>query len=110
MDHQILLESIIFFNFLFFLLWSIFYTYQPWFLESTDFIEPTGKSRQETKRDSSDKYLSDPGRSTVFLSALITSLVSAILFYIILRFWDKRNQIKCKKGAKSLKECELVKK
>ena len=108
MDNQILLECVIFFNFLFFLLWSIFYTYQPWFLKDTDFIGPGDDNRSATGKDASDKYLSDPGRSTIFLAALITSIIATILLYIILRIWDKRAQIKCKKGAKTLKECELM--
>jgi hypothetical protein len=108
MDNQILLECVIFFNFLFFLLWSIFYTYQPWFLTGTDFIGPGDADRSGTDKNASDKYLSDPGRSTIFLAALITSIVTTIILYITLRIWDKRKQIKCKKGAKTLKECELM--
>lgn len=109
MDNQILLECAIFFNFLFFLLWSIFYTYQPWFLTNTDFIGPGDSDRNATDRNASDKYLSDPGRSTIFLASLITAIVATIILYIILKYWDKRAQIKCKKGAKTLKECELTK-
>jgi membrane protein DedA with SNARE-associated domain len=108
MDDHILLECIVFFNFLFFLLWSIFYTYQPWFLKDNDFIGPGDNNRSQTTKDASDKYLSDPGRSTVFLASLITSIVATIILYIILRYFHKRKQIKCKKGAKDLKECELI--
>lgn len=108
MDDHILLECVIFFNFLFFLLWSIFYTYQPWFLKNQDFIAPGDGDRNTSSKDRSDKYLSDPGRSTIFLTALITSIVATIVLYIILRYVQTRKQIKCKKGAKDLKECELV--
>ena len=108
MDDHILLECIVFFNFLFFLLWSIFYTYQPWFLKNTDFIAPGDTNRSSSTKDASDKYLSDPGRSTIFLAALITSIVATILLYLALRFYFSRKQIKCKKGAKTMKECQLI--
>lgn len=108
MDDQILLECVIFFNFLFFLLWSIFYTYQPWFLGNDDFIAPGDNTRNDSDKYKSDKYLSDPGRSTIFLAALVTSIVASILLYIILIYFSRRKQIKCKKGAKDLKECELI--
>ena len=82
------------------MLWSIFYTYQPWFLKNVDFIGPGDDNRSQTGKDASDKYLSDPGRSTVFLATII--------LYAILRFWHTRKQIKCKKGAKNLKDCQLI--
>jgi len=108
MDDHILLECVIFFNFLFFLLWVIFYTYQPWFLKSQDYIGPGKNSRSETDINQSDKYLSDPGRSTIFLAAILTAGVSAIVLYLILRYMMTRKQIRCKKGAKTLKECKLI--
>lgn len=108
MDDQILLECVIFFNFMFFLLWAIFYTYQPWFLKGTDFIAPGDTNREESGTDKSDKYLSDPGRSTIFLASLITSIVLTILLYIVLRYFASRKQIQCKKGAKTLEECKLI--
>ena len=108
MDDHILFECIIFFNFIFFLLWSVFYTYQPSFLKDCDFIAPGDTNRNQSSKDASDKYLSDPGRSTIFLASLISSIVATIILYIILRYIHKRKQIKCKKGAKDLKECELI--
>lgn len=108
MDNHILLECIVFFNLIFFLLWSIFYTYQPWFLKNSDFIAPGDTNRESSTRDASDKYLSDPGRSTIFLAALITALVVSIFLYLSLRFYFSRKQIKCKKGAKNMKDCKLI--
>jgi len=108
MDDQILLECVIFFNFMFFLLWAIFYTYQPWFLKGSDFIAPGDTNRESSGKEKSDKYLSDPGRSTIFLASLITSIVAAIILYIILRYFASRKQIKCVKGAKTLEQCQIV--
>jgi sterol desaturase/sphingolipid hydroxylase (fatty acid hydroxylase superfamily) len=108
MDDHIILECVVFFNFLFFLLWVIFYTYQPWFLKGNDFIAPGDNNRDASGAEQSDKYLSDPGRSSVFLVSLITSIIAAFLFYLLLRYWFSRKQIKCKKGAKSMSGCKIV--
>jgi len=108
MDDHIILECVVFFNFLFFLLWVIFYTYQPWFLDGNDFIAPGDNNRNSSGSERSDKYLSDPGRSTIFLVSILTAIITAILLYFFLRYLTRRRQIKCKKGASTLKECELV--
>jgi membrane protein DedA with SNARE-associated domain len=89
------------FTFLFFLLWVTFYTYQPWFLKSTDFISPESTRREDTNKNSADKYLSDPGRNTIYLASLIPAVVASILLYFILYFMNREKFLIRKKGAKN---------
>ena len=111
MDIDLFWNSLTVFNFLFLFLWVIFYTYQPSFMKDEDFVAPgssvRGSSDNNTK-ERSDKYLSDPGRSLIFLSSLITSLVVVILGVIFVKYVITRKKIKCKKGAKNIKDCQII--
>ena len=108
MDGDRIFKCFVFFIFLFFLLWVIFYTYHPWFLTDEDFIAPLDSGRNSSGKERSDKYLSDPGRSKIFLASLITSIVSSILLYLFLGYFFNKKRIRCKKGGKSLADCDLV--
>lgn len=110
MDIGLYWKALIVFNFLFFLLWVIFYTYQPAFMKNTDFVRPGASTRgsdTDNTKSYSDKYLSDPGRSLIFLSSLISSIVFIILLVIIVKYFTNRRIIKCSKGAKTLAQCKI---
>lgn len=110
MDIDLFWKSITLFNFVFILLWVIFYTYQP-FTRDEDFVRPgtsvRGSSSDNTKQYS-DKYLSDSGRTLIFLYGLITSIVISLLYVVGTKYFVKRKMIKCSKGAKTAKECKLI--
>lgn len=112
MDLTLFWRSLTVFNFLFLLLWTIFYTYQPAFMKDTDFVRPganiRGSSDDNTKQYS-DKYLSDPGRSLIFLTSFLISLGIVMVGIVATKYFVTRETIRCKKGAKTLKECELIK-
>ena len=111
MDLVLFWRSISAFNFLFLILWTMFYTYQPNFMKDSDFVGPgstTRGSSDNNTKDKSDKYLSDAGRSLVFLSSLLISLSVIIVGVALNLYFTTRRTIKCKKGAKSIKECELT--
>lgn len=110
MDFGLYWKALIVFNFLFFFLWAIFYTYQPDFLNNNDFVVPGGTNRGgDGAKDKSDKYLSDPGRSVIFLSSLLSSLIFIILIVFIVKVFFKRKVVKCSKNAKNLGQCKFVK-
>ena len=112
MDLTLFWRSLTLFNFLFILLWTIFYTYQPAFMKDSDFVRPGANvrgSKDDKTKEYSDKYLSDPGRSLIFLASLLSSLGVVILGIIYVSYFVERNTIRCKKGAKTMKECELIK-
>lgn len=103
-------KALIVFNFLFFLLWVIFYTYQPAFMKNSDFVRPgenTRGSDTDKTKTYSDKYLSDPGRSLIFLASLLSALIFVILCVIAIKYFFNRKVIKCSKGAKTLAECKI---
>ena len=88
MDLDLFWKGLSLFNFLFIVLWTIFYT-QPSFMAHTDFVAPGSNvrgSEADNTKERSDKYLSDAGRSLVFLSSLITSLVLLILFVLGVKY------------------------
>lgn len=71
---------------MFFFFWVIFYTYQPEFLNDDDFVAPGESSRGsggDGTRDKSDKYLSDKGRTFIFLVSILIALGSSFLFYVV---------------------------
>jgi len=107
-DGEVLWKCFFVFNFLFFLLWVTFYTYQPWFLTNSDFIAPGDNNRDSSDKNRSDKYLSDPGRNYIYLASLITALVASILLYIFMVYFSKRRYIRCDEDATSLRDCELM--
>jgi ABC-type spermidine/putrescine transport system permease subunit I len=110
MEPGLFWKTLTFFNFLFFLLWVIFYTYQPAFMKDSDFVTPGASTRGgEGAKKKSDKYLSDPGRSFIFLSSLITSLVFVIISVILIKLFYRRRVIKCKKNAKGPGDCKFEK-
>jgi len=110
MDIDLFWKTITLFNFVFTLLWIIFYTYQP-FTRDEDFIRPgesvRGSSLDNTKQYS-DKYLSDTGRTLIFLYGFISATVIATLYVLCVKYFVKRKKIKCHKGANNPKECKLV--
>lgn len=99
MDNDILWKCLIIFNFFFFLLWAISYTYHPSYLRNGD-IEHSG---------SSNSYLRNSGRSLIFLSTLIASLLIVILVYILYTYYMERRVIECKRNAKKLSDCKFLK-
>ena len=108
MDFGLYWKALIVFNFLFFLLWVIFYTYQPDFMKDSDFVAPGESTRGgEGVKDRSDKYLSDPGRSLIFLASLLSSLIFIILVIFIINYFFKRKVVKCSKNAKNLGQCKF---
>ena len=112
MDLTLFWRSLSVFNFLFILLWTIFYTYQPAFMKDSDFVRPGANvrgSKDDKTKQYSDKYLSDPGRSLIFLASFLSSLGAVILGVIFIKYFVERKTIRCKKGAKSMKECEIIK-
>lgn len=77
--------------------WLLFYTYQPDFLKSDDFVLPGQNSRGGDK-NSSDKYLSDRGRSSSFLLALIIGLLLGYLYYVYDSYYYKDyDNLTCRK-------------
>mgnify|MGYP003121304767 CR=1 FL=1 len=110
MDIDLFWKTITLFNFVFALLWIIFYTYQP-FTRDEDFVRPgqsvRGSSADNTKQYS-DKYLSDSGRTLIFLYGLITAIIVSFLYVVGIKYFVTRKMIKCGKGAKNPKECKLV--
>ena len=110
MDHDIVWKCVSVFNLLFTVLWIVFYTFHPsqW-MNNDDFIAP-GQTNRGTNgaKDNRDSRYSVPGRSFIFLAAILTSLLSSILFYLYLRYLDSKPKIKCKKGAKDMKSCKLI--
>lgn len=110
MDIDLFWKTITLFNFVFALLWIIFYTYQP-FTRDEDFVRPgqpvRGSSADNTKQYS-DKYLSDSGRTLIFLYGLITAIIVSFLYVVGIKYLVTRKMIKCGKGAKNPKECKLI--
>lgn len=112
MDLTLFWRALSVFNFIFIITWTIFYTYQPAFMKNSDFIRPGANIRgsdSDNTKEYSDKYLSDPGRSMIFLTSFLVSLCTVILGVIYTKYFLSRETIRCKKGAKTLKECELIK-
>ena len=108
MEFGLYWKALIVFNFLFFLLWVIFYTYQPDFMKDSDFVTPGSSSRGgDGAKDKSDKYLSDPGRSLIFLASLLSSLIFIILVVFAVKYFFRRKVVKCSKNAKSLGQCKF---
>lgn len=111
MDHHIVWKCVIIFNFMFSILWIVFYTFHPTFiLEDDDFIAPGSQNRGGSgAKDNRDSRYSVPGRSMIFLISVLTALSCGIVFYLYLRYIDTKPLIKCPKGASSMKQCSLVK-
>lgn len=109
MEPGLFWKALTFFNFLFFLLWVIFYTYQPEFMKDSDFVTPGSSTRGTTgAKNKSDKYLSDPGRSLIFLSSLLSSLIFVILAVILIQYFYRRRVVKCSKDANGPGDCKFV--
>ena len=82
--------------------WLIFYTFQPDFLKSDDFVLPGNPSRGGD-RNNSDKYLSDRGRSSAFLLSLIIGLLLGFLYFLYDYYYYKDyNNLTCKKTKNKL--------
>ena len=110
MDHNIILKCVVLFNFLFPLLWIVFYTFHPTdIMDDEDFIGPGNQTRGgHGVKNNRDSNFSMPGRSLIFLVSLLISFVIVIFSYIYLRFYAYKPVIKCPKGSKNLKQCSLV--
>lgn len=108
MDFDLYWKALTVFNFLFFFLWVIFYTYQPDFMNDSDFVTPGSSTRgSDGAKARSDKYLSDPGRSLIFLASFLSSLITIILVVIFVKLFVKRRTIQCSLKAKKLGECKI---
>jgi len=108
MDYSLLWKTITVFNFFFSLIWICFYTYRAGFMNDGDFVAPSQAQRGTPgAKDNNDSILSMSGRSLIFLIAIISSIIIAMLFFIAFNYYIKPTY-KCKKG-KGLKECKLVK-
>lgn len=103
---EVLWKSFIVFITIFALLWIIFYTYQPEFLDDEDFVGPgnSGRGGDDVKNES-DKYLSDRGRAIIFLASIITGLCAGLLFFLVCHFYINRNE----RGKKGLRDLEMKK-
>lgn len=109
MDFNIIWKCLIIFNFLFTIIWVSFYTYRAPFMNDNDFMAPGENTRGfKDAKDNKDSSLSFPGRSLIFLIAIISAVVITIFFFIIYDNLVKPG-IRCKKGAKNLKDCKLIK-
>ena len=90
--HDLIWKTFVVFLLLFFFFWVIFYTYQPAFMSEDDFVNPTTSTRGtegDGTVDLSDKYLSDKGRTLIFLVSILIALGFSFLFYVIGSFYDK---------------------
>lgn len=109
MDYNLLWKSLTVFNFVFFLVWVCFFTYRAEFYRQEDFIDPdTGQRGANDPKSNPDSPLSFTGRSMTFLISIISALVFSIFFFYLYTYLVKPT-FKCKKGAKNLKECNLIK-
>jgi hypothetical protein len=110
MDGLIVWKCLIIFNFVFFLVWVLFYTYHlKFFFTDNDFVAPGETNRGISgAKNNGDSTFSVPGRSFVFLASIVFSMIIVIAVYLIMRYYDKNPRIKCKKGAKTMKECQLI--
>ena len=112
MDTLIIWKSLIIFLLTYSTFWIIFYTFQPDFLTDEDFVAPGATSRGSSAdgtADRSDKYLSDRGRTTLFLYSLIPAFVSSFLYIFLSLYLFRPTEVVCDKGAKSLAECKIMK-
>mgnify|MGYP003124657121 CR=1 FL=1 len=109
MDYTLVWKTLTVFNFAFFLVWVSFYTYRADFFKDEDFIDKDkGVRGSGNPKSDPDSPLSHSGRTLIFLISLIFSLVISIFFfYIFIKYY--KPTFKCKKGAKNLKDCKLIK-
>ena len=104
MDNLIIWKTTILFLAVYFAFWIIFYTFQPGFLSDEDKAINGNRGY-----DGSDGYLSDRGRTTVFLYSLIPAF-SAVFLYLIYSYYFVRTvKIKCNKNSKNLGQCKISK-
>lgn len=106
MENDLIWKALTIFNILFFFLWVIFFTYQPHFMGNDSFVAP-GNSNRGSDPNRSDNFLSDHGRSLIFLSSLLSSLVFIIFVFGIFTLFFRRKIIKCPKGAKTPGDCKF---
>jgi len=104
MDNLIIWKTLILFFTVYFSFWIIFYTFQPGFLSDEDKAINGNRGH-----NGSDGYLSDRGRTTVFLYSLIPAF-SAVFLYIVYSYYFVRTvKIKCNKNSKNLGQCKISK-
>jgi len=111
MDTQLFWRALTGFNFLFLLFWVISYTYQPAYMKHSDFVRPGANVRgsvDDNTKGYSDKYLSDPGRSLIFLSSFIAASVVTIVVVAYTLYFVKRKTIRCSPTAKNAGQCDLI--
>ena len=104
MDNLIIWKTVILFFTFYFAFWIIFYTFQPDFL--TDEDKAINGSRGQS---GSDAYLSDRGRTTVFLYSLIPAFSAVFLYLLYSFYFVKTVKIKCDKNSKNLGQCKISK-
>ena len=101
---ELVWKTFVVFLLLFFFFWVIFYTYQPVFMMDDDFVGP-GQSSRGTDGDGtsqlSDKYLSDKGRTLIFLVSILIALGLSFLFYLIGSFYKSREEKRLKEEKKT---------
>ena len=78
---ELIWKTFIIFVVCFVFIWVILYTYNPEFLLNDDDYSDRGQSVQNK-----DDSLSARGRTIIFLSALIISLITAYLFLVFTLF------------------------
>jgi len=87
--NELIWKSFVIFLLLFFFFWVVFYTYHPEFLSDDDFVRPGSSSRGSDGDGTSgysDKYLSDKGRTYIFLVSILIALGLSFLFYLIANY------------------------
>ena len=112
MDKLVVWKSLIVFTFTYLVFWMTFYTFHPESFEDEDFVSPGSKVRgnvEEKTAMKSDKYLSDRGRTSIFYYSLVPAFLTTFSYIAFSFNLDKSSNVVCKKGAKTLGDCRLIK-
>ena len=104
MDSLIIWKSLIIFLMTYLVFWVIFYTFQPGFLSNNDLAINGQRGYNGT-----DGYLSDAGRTKIFLWSLLPATIAVLFFLLYSYFMVKTVKIKCKKGSTNLGQCSISK-
>ena len=108
MDSLIIWKSLIIFLMTYLVFWVIFYTFQPGFLSNSD-LASSGTRIDDNVDRPSDLYLSDAGRTKIFLWSLLPATIAVLFFLLYSYFMVKTVKIKCKKGSTNLGQCSISK-
>lgn len=108
---QLFWKALTGFNFLFLLFWVISYTYQPSYMKHSDFVRPGSNVRgsaDDNTKGYSDKYLSDPGRTLIFLTSFIGAAVVTSVVVVYVLYFVKRKRIQCSPDATNAGQCKVI--